>query len=587
MTYSANEELKKLAQNMGFEIFLFDDPTNLSSKIKVNETSKNREIDAVMQYKNLICLVEIDKGERDNIVKKIKEFFEKLDRVNKPEQINLAVKVTSRHSNDLTQKVEEVNGQIKTIKDRLDTYSTEYKCVLKKIFFAPNKQLDEEFMSVERKKGGIIIDKDTYEYFKAVLDRLDKKSLFNDFMYFLGVRKADLEKKKQTSRTGEPAQSQPYRTERLEIDRDRVIMYSLSATVEDIRNYVTTLRIAQKYNKKGFQRMVKANRLNKINSEYLAHNYTFPNNIIVALDPNIYKTEKNFYNSGEKKLRFFDEYNSLIIIDGQHRFFSFIKGNKVERPILINLLFFKKYKEDSYLMEKMFYEINKKQERIDPNLSFMLKARIEPESSENFWYSVLKQLDKAGFFRGKFSFKETTMRYEVKKSIISVVTYGGLLTLNKEYKKQGLLVNGLNSFYNDKKEDKIKFACLLINNYFGLIEEILNEQRIQKDNLTAREIGALLRLIRQFILSNSSELKRFGEVKDILKSNDPDNKAAVTIIRGILENVKFNDVVALSYPPSNWAAVEGFILKKIHQKMKTFGNTAILSKKGKEVYDKS
>jgi len=29
-------------------------------------------------------------------------------------------------------------------------------------------------------------------------------------------------------------------------------------------------------------------------------------------------------------------------------------------------------------MKKMFYTINKKQERIDPNLSFILIAKIEP-----------------------------------------------------------------------------------------------------------------------------------------------------------------------------------------------------------------
>ena len=587
MTYSANEELRKLAQNLDFEIFLFDDPTTSSPSIKVNEKSKDREIDAIILYKNLVCLVEIDKGKRDAMVKKIKVFFEKLDKVNKPEQIKLEVKVLAKKGNDIEQKVNEVKAQIQTIENRINGSFTDYKWILKKIFFAPNKQLDEEFISQEHEKGGIIIDKDTYEYFKAVLDRLNKQALFNDFMYFLGVRKVDLEKKKQTSRMGEPAQTPPYRTERLEIDKDRVIMYTLMARVEEISDYITTLRIAQKYNKKGFQRMVKGNRLNKINSEYLAHNYTFPNNIIVAANPEVYKVERNFYNSRTKKLRFFEEYNSLIIIDGQHRFYSFIKGGKADRPILMNLVFFKKYDAKEFLMEKMFYEINKKQERIDPNLSFMLKARIEPDSPENFWYLVLKRLDKVGFFRGRFSFKETTIRYETKKSIISVVTYGGLLTLNNEYKRHGLVVNGLNSFYTGAKEDKLNFAFILINNYFGLIEDILKGQKLSKDTLTPREIGALLRLIRQFILSNNPDLKKFGEVKDILKSKDAADIAAVTNLRAILQNVQFLDVIALDYPPSNWAAVEGFILKKIHQTSKTFGNKEILSKKGKEVYEKS
>ena len=120
MTYSANEELRKLAQNLDFEIFLFDDPTTSSPSIKVNEKSKDREIDAIILYKNLVCLVEIDKGKRDAMVKKIKVFFEKLDKVNKPEQIKLEVKVLAKKGNDIEQKVNEVKAQIQTIENRIN-----------------------------------------------------------------------------------------------------------------------------------------------------------------------------------------------------------------------------------------------------------------------------------------------------------------------------------------------------------------------------------------------------------------------------------------------------------------------------------
>jgi hypothetical protein len=68
-------------------------------------------------------------------------------------------------------------------------------------------------------------------------------------------------------------------------------------------------------------------------------------------------------------------------------------------------------------MEKTFYKINKTQERVDPNLSFILKARIDPESEENFWYTVFKKLDTKGFFSKRFSFKETTMKKMIQKRV--------------------------------------------------------------------------------------------------------------------------------------------------------------------------
>jgi DGQHR domain-containing protein len=416
-------------------------------------------------------------------------------------------------------------------------------------------------------------------------------------MYFLGIRKSDLEKTG-PSKTFKPAKSRPYKVTRVPLEGDKMIMYSLSIRVEDIINYVTVLRMAQKYDKKGFQRMIKSNRLDKINKEYLEKNETFPNNIILFLNPELYQNEEDFYtpakdspykkdNPGNGELTFFDEYNSLIIIDGQHRFFSFVTGNKTERPILVTLIFLKGEDEAEKFvqMEKMFYKINKTQERVDPNLSFILKARIDPESEENFWYEVFRKLDTKGFFSKRFSFKETTMKKDdQKKSIISVITYGGILRLNKTFKKKGIEVDGLSTFYGTDRIKNIEFSFNLLNNYFDIIEKVLHEQNIKKENLTPREIGALLRLMRHFMLNDKNKLEKLGRVRDIRKEQDKESKDTVEYFEGILKCIPFSEVLELNYPTSNWAAIEGYMLKKIHAKKPKFGNKVLLSKKGLEVY---
>jgi len=581
--YSANNLLRTFAQNLGFKVYIFDDP-QIGPEIKLIEKSKDGEIDAVMLYKNIVCLVSITKGYGKNLEKKIERFFEKLDKIASVSDIKLKIELSTKKQ--ISEKMKTAEKMLKEIYKYIENIQKEYNPILVKLFFCPNKQLDEEFVNKKQRNYEFIIDKDIFEYFQEVLLRLDKRFLFNDFMYFLGIKKVDLEKIG-TSKTRKPGRTTPFKVDRLELERDKIIMYSLSLRVEDIVNYVTVLRMARKYDKKGFQRMVKATRLKKINEEYLSKNETFPSNIIIALNPEIYTKEEDFYDSENGEITFFDEFNSLIIIDGQHRFFSFVKGGKLNRYILVTLIFFREEdKEENYsLMDKMFYKINKTQERIDPNLSFILKARIDPESEENFWYAVFKKLDKRGFFANRFSFKEATMKKTPQKSIISVITYGGVLRLNKTCKIKGVQVDGLETFYSENKNDNINFAYNLLKNYFDIIEKTLHTQRLDKNDLTPREIGALLRLIRHFILSDKEKIRKMGEIKNIIKSNNKEHKETAKYFEEILKLISFKEVIELEYPTSNWAAVEGYMLKNIHRSKPNFGNKNLLSKKGMEVYD--
>ncbi len=324
----------------------------------------------------------------------------------------------------------------------------------------------------------------------------------------------------------------------------------------------------------------------KIDKEYLSINQTFPNNIIIALDPELYKKESDFYNDENGgEVTFFDEYNSLIIIDGQHRFLSFIKGNKLNRFILVTLIFFKSGDSDDLIMEKLFYKINKTQERIDPNLSFILEAKIAPNSESNFWHNVFKKLDKKGFFADRFSFKETTMKKgDPKKSIISVINYGGVKLLNNPRIQNGVKFEGLEKFYGENREDNINFVFNLLKNYFDSIEEIMHSQKVDKNELSPREIGALIRLIKHFMVTDKNKLELLGLTKDIGKSKSSDNKEVVEFFENIIKYIPFRETIDLDYPASNWAAIEGYILKKINDSKPNFGNKNLLSKKGLEIY---
>ena len=585
--YLANQLLKGLAQNLGFRIFIFDDPSTIGPEIKLKEKSKKAEIDAVLLFQNVICLVGINGGKGIRVERELKKFFEKLEKIEKVEDLELELQVLSKFGKDLKEQKAIAEESLGEVKEYIKTVASEYHLILKKVFFCPARRIEEETLVKMQEKEKTVIDRDIFDYFQEVVNRLNRRFLFNDFMHFLNIRKIDLTKKG-ASKLREPARSSPFSVNRLEVSKDKIIMYSSSVRVEDIVDNVTVLRIARKYDKKGFQRMIKATRLDKINDDYLSKNETFPNNVIIALSPELYKNEADFYKKSKSSLSFFDEYNSLFIIDGQHRFFSLVKGRKEDRPILVNLLFFFGQKEEQkYLsMYRMFYQINKKQERIDPNLSFILVAKIDPESEENFWYSVFRRLDKKGYFASRFSFKESTVRKRGEpRSIISVITYGGILRLNKTYKRKGIEVLGLETFYSKDREKNVDFAFNLMKNYFDIIEAVLHHQRVDKNFLTPREIGALFRLLKHFVIDDQGRLKDLGSVKNITKQKEYEK--LIEYFEERLNCIPFKEAISLDYPASNWAAVEGYMLRKINLKKPNFGNKNLLSRKGLEVYEAS
>jgi len=168
-----------------------------------------------------------------------------------------------------------------------------------------------------------------------------------------------------------------------------------------------------------------------------------------------------------------------------------------------------------------------------------------------------------------------------EKSIISVIKYGGILKLNNKYKK----VDGLEVFYNNEttRDDKINFATNLLKKYFKVIDSILRSQKLNRDDISPREIGALIRLLRHFMTNSANRNLLTDLVSGIRKKEDSSEKK----IKEILSKIKFNDVIKLNLSASNWAAVEGYMLKQIHKypDYKKFGNKKILSSKGLKIYE--
>ena len=143
-TYSANDNLRNLAQNLNFKVYVFDDPKNIGPEIKLREKSKYCEIDAVMLYDNIVCIVGINKGKSADLSKEIERFLEKLDKVSKVSDIELKLETTKKREKKIKQKLDNASNMLKDINEHICEYSKNYDLILKKIFFCPNKQVEDE-----------------------------------------------------------------------------------------------------------------------------------------------------------------------------------------------------------------------------------------------------------------------------------------------------------------------------------------------------------------------------------------------------------------------------------------------------------
>ena len=87
------------------------------------------------------------------------------------------------------------------------------------------------------------------------------------------------------------------------------------------------------------------------------------------------------------------------------------------------------------------------------------------------------------------------------------------------------------------------------------------------------------------MVNNTEEIKKLGSTHDITKATDKGSISCVKSVKSILNHAKIEKVIKLAYSTSNWAAVEGFMIKNIHRKFRSFGGKNLLSKKGLEIYD--
>ena len=251
-----------------------------------------------------------------------------------------------------------------------------------------------------------------------------------------------------------------------------------------------------------YQRMVSAKKIEQIRKYLYEEKRVFVNNILVTLTSevklldnkdNVCKLEE-IQKTSPIQVQLPMRYNSIGIIDGQHRVFTYHEGGSHDPEIGIlrkqqNLLatgiiypeFIKDIDQEKF-EARLFLEINSNQTRAKSDLKQAIGLILHPYDQESIAKQVLNVLNAgpgplANEFQGYFFEQD-------KIKTTSVVSYG-LRPLVRISKKEGLFriwpgpgkVKLLAESDSEARSRYIKYCATNINTFFGAVKAVVPQER--------------------------------------------------------------------------------------------------------------
>lgn len=206
----------------------------------------------------------------------------------------------------------------------------------------------------------------------------------------------------------------------------RLVSFMISADVL-LRNAFVLRKDNWGYSTDLYQRLIDAGRIKKIRQYVAAEGSAFLNNIIVGLPPNVtFQTAAgkpidlaDVQDYSAYRMTIPDEFNSLCIIDGQHRVFAHYEGvddledrvaavrSKVH--LLATGLVFPENMDELErlkLQSEIFLDINSNSKPVPADVLLAIQSLRAPYADVAIARRVLEQLNKKRAFRGMFQMSQ-------------------------------------------------------------------------------------------------------------------------------------------------------------------------------------
>lgn len=252
-----------------------------------------------------------------------------------------------------------------------------------------------------------------------------------------------------------------------------------------------------------YQRLVKKKKINEIKEFISKYRGVFPTNIIISFEPKgkffLPKgPAKNDISFGELSLP--RKYNSITVIDGQHRLFAYDKL-EMSKTDLIYVIGFEKM--DLKEQIRTFVNINEKQTKVSSSLMWDLYTSILHKSEINYRISSiakrLNQEDKSSALYSVISY-DSAPKYS---NISSKITLESFCTAINNFE----ILSKLEALFtlNDIKGDTDSIIFEILKSYFNAIRNMNYEHWDRKEkskNLlrSNQATGAFIRLLKEILI---------------------------------------------------------------------------------------
>jgi len=415
------KKIKKVFEKCGINSLL-------TKNISLSHTKT--EIDVLGVYKNVLILTECV-GSSDSIGKKTKKFI--------------------TDSNILIQNLKELieilkKDYTKFFEENKDGFRDVNLIRAKKLLVDLNKECKEEIegyiLKLCNEKDIKILTREEYFYFDIVANTEDVYGKYRIFE-FLDIKPEDILKESIESPL-------IYIGVGSEINGLYDVI-NLSIPVSLLLKRVTIKRL-QDWNSEGFQRLLDMKKLQEMRKYLKEELKIYPTNIVLLANKNPtiepisshlveFKLEQDKSIIPDIKrnmeghlflVKLPNTYDAFLIIDGQHRLFSYAQMDGLkDMHMLVTMI---AVKEDSRILTgpKLFYDINQKQTYIKSEDIIDLERILHPSSPIVKANELLEKLNKNGVLKDKIKFKPWQDE-RIKR--VSLISYSGVRDIFNESKK--------------------------------------------------------------------------------------------------------------------------------------------------------
>lgn len=330
------------------------------------------------------------------------------------------------------------------------------------------------------------------DYFKWLSECIHKSARFELFRY-LGLAKHDIGAVRATADLAAAQAPIIYPQNFVgPIQGCRVVTFMLSAKELIEMSYV--LRKEGWAKKSGlYQRLLDKQKMGKIREYIVRNKSSFFNNIIVALPSDAVildsrsQTHSLFDLDSQQesfRLSLPYNYNSICLIDGQHRVYAYHEGGchedaveplRRDRHLLVTGVMFPPDMEDGErvkLQSQIFYDINKNAKPISADLMIYIQKLQNPLAAISIAQDVLDSMNEHGVLKDQFQ-KSTLNSKGIKTASIIKFALQYVVAIENETNRESLIY-----YWNGDKEalkrnniaardEYVSFCAEWLNKYFS------------------------------------------------------------------------------------------------------------------------